>query len=171
MRTAAVVCALLAIAALGLRAPAPGEDEQDGPDLSFLTGHWRGTLGGTIMDEHWFPPEHGSTTGMLRWFADDGSIRMLELLAITPGADDGVDFRLRHFDGAMTPWEAEKDAPMSGVIASHAPGKLVIRLTGNARDTETLTYERAGEDGLRVTIAFKETSGRSPVVIDFEKRP
>jgi len=161
---------LLALAALAIAFTQPAENKAPGasPDLAFLAGHWRAEMGGGVIEEHWFPPVAGTTTGMLRWLAPDGAVRMLELITIKPG-DDGPVMLLRHFDADMQPWEDEKDGPFTAELASHAPGSIAFRPTANARDAVRMTYESAGPDALRVTIDFRESSGRRPLVIDFTR--
>lgn len=147
--------------------PAPEPDAA--PDLGFLTGHWRAQRGRMTMEEHWFPPVHGTTTGMLRMYDPQGNHTMLELLTFIPNEQGEMIYRMRHFDGMLEPWESEKDGPFEGVVAEHAPGRLVIRTTKNHRDTETMTYEAVAEDTLRVTIRFNQLSSRETIVIDFTR--
>jgi len=175
-RTIALLAALLAISAIALHqntdtpAAARAPDEaQASPDLAFLAGHWRADVGGGVIEETWFPPAHNSATGMLRWFAPDGSLRMLELITIKPGADGTPVMLLRHFDAGMQPWEDEKAGPFTAPLESHAPGSLAFRPTANARDAVLMTYESTDPDALRVTIEFRESSGRQPIVIEFAR--
>lgn len=171
MRTTLIPAAILVVLVCLVFATADDHAHADAPTLEFLTGHWQADRNGTIMEEHWFPPRHGSTTGMLRWFDREGNHRMLELLTFVPGEDGRLVYRMRHFDGMLMPWESEIDGPFTGVVEEHTPGRLVIRLTENARDTDTMTYEAVGEDRLRVTIRFNQLSSRETIVIDFERAP
>lgn len=148
---------------------APEEAPAAEPDLAFLTGHWTAQRGRMTMEEHWFPPVHGTTTGMLRMYDPQGNHAMLELLTFIPNERGELIYRMRHFDGMLEPWESEKDGPFEGVVEEHAPGKLVIRTTKNQRDTETMTYEAVAENALRVTIRFNQLSSRETIVIDFTR--
>ena len=174
-RTIAVIAALLALSAIALHqvsespAAARAKDAASASvDLAFLAGHWRSETGGGVIEETWFPPANNSTTGMLRWFAPDGSLRMLELITIKP-TDAGHTMLLRHFDANMQPWEAEKTGPFTAPLESHAPGSLAFRPTANARDAVRISYESTGPETMRVTIEFRETSGRQPVVIELAR--
>lgn len=175
-RTIAVIAALLALSAIALHqvsespAAARAEDAASASvDLAFLAGHWRSETGGGVIEETWFPPANNTTTGMLRWFAPDGSLRMLELITIKPGDDGTPVLLLRHFDPDMQPWEAEKSGPFTAPLESHAPGSLAFRPTANARDAVRMSYESTGPETMRVTIEFRETSGRQPVVIELAR--
>lgn len=167
----AIVCLVTIAAASTLTRPTVSERAENkiAPDLAFLAGHWRSETGGGVIEETWFPPANNSTTGMLRWFAPDGSLRMLELITIKPGDDGTPVLLLRHFDPGMQPWEAEKSGPFTAPLESHAPGSLAFRPTANARDAVRMSYESTGPETMRVTIEFRETSGRQPVVIELAR--
>ena len=65
--------------------------------------------------------------------------------------------------------EAEKSGPFTAPLESHAPGSLAFRPTANARDAVRMSYESTGPETMRVTIEFRETSGRQPVVIELAR--
>ena len=138
----------------------------------FMAGHWIHKDNGMVMEEIWFPPHaaDGSTAGILRWNAPDGSVRMYELMSLTPIADGpkagSVAFQLRHFGGEMSPWASEVDGPLRGIVDRPESNRLVIRGTERNGDVASITYERIG-DALISTLRFDETTGRDPIVIDF----
>jgi hypothetical protein len=167
------VATMLTLLTLGVREIQPPMHGEPGataaPNLAFLTGHWRAEAGGGVMEEQWFPPAHGATTGMLRWLAPDGSLRMLELITIKPGENGEPVLLLRHFDPDMQPWEDEKNGPFTAVTETRESDKIVFRAVANAKDAVSMTYESTGPDGLRVTIGFRESSERQPLVIEFTR--
>jgi hypothetical protein len=138
--------------------------------VAFLTGHWIHDDEGMVMEEIWFPPHpaNGASAGVLRWTAPDGSVRMYELMSLTPGDDGALAFQLRHFGGDMSVWDSESDGPFRGTVDTPEPGRLVIRCTERNGAVATITYERTG-DALVSTLAFDEASGRDPIVIGFVK--
>lgn len=169
MRTTLLPAAILVVLVCLVFATADDHANADAPTLDFLTGHWKADRGRMVMEEHWFPPVHGTTTGMLRMYDERGNHAMLELLTFVPGEDGRLIYRMRHFDGMLMPWESETEGPFEGIVEEHTPARLVIRTTKNHRDTETMTYEAIGEDRLRVTIRFNQFSSRETIVIDFER--
>ena len=135
---------------------------------AFLEGHWVHDDGATVMEEIWFPPHpsDGATAGVLRWTTGDGTVRMYELMSLTPGDGGTVAFQLRHFGGDMSPWASESDGPLRGVVGTPEPNRLVIRCTERNGDVATITYERTGDE-LVSTLRFDASAGRDPIVIDF----
>lgn len=142
--------------------------EPEEPGLAFLAGHWRSDHG-SVMEETWFPPERGATSGMLRWLTEDGSPRMYELLAITPRDDGVLEYRMRHFDGELMPWASEHEGPLIGVVEQGTKSRLVIRCTERNGALETITYEATGPDTLQSTLDFSAESGRDPIEINFTR--
>lgn len=67
-------------------------------DLSFLTGSWRGTIGGdVVIEEVWSAPRGGSMMGMFRIIAGDKTT-LYEFLAIEdsaagPSSDSSISLR------------------------------------------------------------------------------
>ncbi len=177
MRTAlalalASICSAAAIPACSTHQHATQSNTERGAmssPVAFLTGHWRHDDGETVMEEIWFPPHptDGASAGILRWTADNGTVRMYELMSLTPADDGSVAFQLRHFRGDMQPWASETNGPFRGVADRPGPAALVIRGTERNGDVVSITYERTG-DALVSTLRFAESSGRDPIVIDFE---
>lgn len=196
-RTALAMTALagLLIAAAPLIALAPKATKETGtpadhpaPDqsasLAMLTGHWRADMGGSILDEYWFPVEHHSTTGVLRWFDSRGTIRMHELLHIGPDPEKQITdetnditgagepelrYEMRHFHKGMKPWDDEAEGPYPGVVTFPAPGTLRIACTDPDKTIDTITYEKTGPDTMRSTLEYRDDLGTKPIVIDFTR--
>lgn len=93
---------------------------------AFMTGHWIHDDNGTVMEEIWFPPHaaDGSTAGVLRWNDPDGTVRMYELMSLSPTGDGTLSFQLRHFGGDMSPWASEADGPFRGIVDRPEPNQL-----------------------------------------------
>ena len=175
---------LLAAAAplLGLAPAAPdaptGTDAGTPSPLSMLTGHWRADVGGTLLDEYWLPVEHGSTTGVMRWFDKQGDIRMHELLHIGPDAanenerpdsEPALRYEMRHFFKGMKPWEDESEGPYPGAVTFPDQAMMLITCTDPAKTVATITYAMTGDDTMRVTLAYRDDLNAKPIVIDFTR--
>jgi hypothetical protein len=130
---------------------------------AFLAGRWVSNDGG-LAEEVWTPAAHGHTLGMFRWLADDGAVRVVELLSIASEEGRWV-LRLRHFDAALTPWKAEADGPMVFQLAEHSPTRLVWRYAGDDGRMDSYEQELVGENTLRSTLVFPEAAGREPLVL------
>ncbi|MBZ0171117.1 MAG: DUF6265 family protein [Phycisphaerales bacterium] len=163
-RTLIIALTLIALALVS----AGRSIEQDEPPLSFLAGHWRSDHG-SVMEEFWFPPEHGSTSGVLRWLTEEGAPRMHELLAITPRDDGTLEYRMRHFDREMMPWASEHEGPLVGVVEQQTASGFVIRCAERSGALETITYLAPDTDTLRVSLAFSAESGRDPIEINLTR--
>ncbi len=131
-----------------------------------LTGRWRAPSGTGIIEEVWLPPEGRNMTAALRRLDAEGNATLLELLTLT-AEPDGVRFRLRHFNGAMTPWPSEADGPMVALATGSDGGVLAFRSEARARQTVGMVYDISVPDRLTVTLTFE--GGREPLVIPFER--
>lgn len=137
-----------------------------------LTGRWRAPSGTGIIEEVWLPPEGRNMTAALRRIDAEGNATLLELLTLT-AEPDGVRFRLRHMDGAMTPWPSEADGPMVALATGSDGGVLAFRSEARARQTVGMVYDISVPDRLTVTLNFEGgeggEGGREPLVIPFER--
>lgn len=131
-----------------------------------LAGRWRGPSGTGIIEEIWLPPEGRNMTAALRRIDAEGNATLLELLTLT-AEPDGVRFRIRHMDGAMTPWPSEADGPMVALATGSDGGVLTFRSESRARSTVGMVYDISVPDRLTVTLTFE--GGREPLVIPFER--
>ena len=135
---------------------APAERAPTIDDFAPLAGHWRTEAQGRVYEEIWLPPSNGQMTGALRSFNAEGELLLLELLTITE-IEGGVEYRLRHFDAEMAPWESETDAPMVLRGRRHVEGR-------------TLFDEVDGADTLAGAIIDLGTPGRLSFILSFTKR-
>ncbi len=115
-------------------------------DLRFIAGAWRGTQGGSAIEEHWMEPEGDAMVGMAR-VASGGKIRLTEISVIQERAE-GVVLMLRHFGKGQAARE-EKDAALVFVLKSLVGrrAEFLEEKTGTR-----LVYERTAEDRLTVTL-------------------
>ena len=119
-------------------------------DLSWIEGHWRDESGGGLSEEIWTAPAGDSLMGMWR-FAQDGEVRVFELLAIK--AEDGkLVLRFRHFDPKLAARE-EKDRPLVWPLIRSGPREAVFEgPEASGKETARLTYRRPDEDTLVVVL-------------------
>ncbi|MEM9166294.1 MAG: DUF6265 family protein [Planctomycetota bacterium] len=147
-------------AAIALSAPpAPTID-----DLAFIAGSWRGELGPMIVEETWFEPVAGNMTGVFRMAGPD-AVQLVEIMTIAQ-SDDGLVYRLRHFDQALVPWASEANGPIEAGVAMPEPGRAVFTPTDPSHGVASIGYELIGEE-LVATLTFAEGSGRDPFVMRF----
>lgn len=142
------VCLLgLALLARSNRAE-PGEAPLEA--LEWLAGDWRDDSGPGLVQEVWTQPHGSNMTGVFRMIAADGSVRVIELIAIS-FEDDRYVMRLRHFDQRLTPWAAESEGPV--VLYAESAGERMIQFTNDGEDAavRSIKIEREG-DTVRSTI-------------------
>ena len=170
-RTASLAIVMLCLGALGLARPGQRDDPpMTIDDLAFLAGSWTADDDGAPMHETWMAPAKGNMTGCLRWFDDEGRVRMYELFSLEQREAGGpIAFRLRHFDAEMKPWASEVDGPMTGEVAEFQGRRATVRITSEGTSLERIEYDATGADTLRATLRFSEASGREPIVIRFER--
>ena len=155
MKRAILVCAALAAcasASAGIR------------DLGFVSGAWRGTQGGSVIEENWMEPEGDAIVGMAR-VVSGGKTRQTEI-GVMQERPEGVVLLLRHFGRGQVAQE-EKDAPLQFVLKDLVGrrAEFVEQKSGTR-----LIYERTAEDRLTVTL-IKTVEGkevRSP--FEYRKR-
>jgi hypothetical protein len=158
---ASIVAWLLLWAAAGLaQTKPPAEVKLD--DLSFICGHNRGELNGTIIDEHWSEVGGDTMIGMFRQIKN-GKAQMYEFLAIEQTAT-GLILRLKHFDPGLIGWE-EKAQAHSYPLASWKPNEAVFERS----DKETrITFRATSPNTLEVIL---EHAGNKPEVFQYEHTP
>lgn len=161
--------ALLIAAPMLATAPPATEPPAAMPDplapFAALAGHWT-TAGDSPMHETWMPTHANNMTGVLRWIAEDGSVRMYELMTLT-AEPDGVRLRIRHFDAAMNPWKSEADGPLTARLTDSSSGAHVFSAEPSGGSLATITYDLSEHGRTTVTLGF--TEGREPAVIEFER--
>ena len=122
-------------------------------DLGFVSGTWRGTQGGSVIEEQWMEPEGDAIVGAAR-VVSGGKTRQTEIGVMQEQAE-GVVLLLRHFGGGQVAKE-EKDAPLLFVLKD-----LVGRRAEFVEEKAgtRLVYERTAEDRLTVTL-IKTVNGK-----------
>jgi uncharacterized protein DUF6265 len=128
-------------------------------DLTFICGHNRGELNGTIIDEHWSEVGGDTMIGMFRQIKN-GKAQMYEFLTIEQTASGPV-LRLRHFDPGLVGWE-EKAQAYSYPLASWKPNEAVFERPDKAT---RLIFRSTGKSTLEVVL---ERNGKKPEVFQYE---
>ena len=82
-------------------------------DLGFVSGSWRGTQGGSVIEEHWMEPEGDGIVGTAR-VVSGGKTRQTEI-GLMEQRGESVVLLLRHFGNGQVARE-EKDAPLLFVL-------------------------------------------------------
>lgn len=75
-------------------------------DISWITGHWKGTAFGGDFEEVWLPAMGNSAMGTFKLVVD-GKVNFYEMLTIVE-ENETLTYRLKHFHGDLKGWE-EKD--------------------------------------------------------------
>lgn len=143
----------------------PAEPTQD-PLAAFapLIGSWTTPGDAPPMQETWMPAQGNNITGALRWYADDGTVRMYELMTIT-AEPDAVRLRIRHFDKHMNPWKSEADGPLILTLAHANDNVFLFEAESGTGSLETMAYNLNMPNQTKVTLGFE---GDQPAtVIEF----
>lgn len=153
----ALTAAVLAISLVSLHAqeaPEPSEEpavDVEVESLSWMAGHWAQVEDGSRFDEVWLPPAAGALQAVSRQTAE-GRTGMVELSAIEK-TESGLQLRIRHFDGRLTPWPTEDGRPGVWTLTKAEGESLTFRDPSNGFPT-TITYRRERvEDGPDVLVA------------------
>ena len=147
--------------ALWLRAeeePSPPKIE----DLAWMAGTWRADDGPMPFEEHWTAPWGGTMAAVSRG-QKAGKVSIVELSSIEKVGDDLV-LHLRHFHGALKPWDSEKDGPLTWTLAESAENRVVFTDPGQ-EFPRSVIYERDG-DVLRAIL--EGSRGEQPMRMAFE---
>jgi hypothetical protein len=129
-------------------------------DFAFIAGHWKGTMGGSTIEEVWSKPGGGSMIGMFR-LVSNGKTRLTEFMAIVQ-REAGPVLVMRHFGGGLIARE-EKDAPLVWTVEKVEANHAVFLLATEGsrleflRDGETLTITvvKPAADGKQTRTPFK----------------
>lgn len=156
--------AALSLTPLITHTPAP-TDPLEG--FKLLAGSWTTNSDDSPpMQETWMPAEGNNMTGVLRWYADDGTVRMYELMAIT-AEEDAVRLRIRHFDKRMNPWKSEADGPMILKLEESKNNVFVFEAETGTGALESMTYDLSTPKRSSVILRFE---GDAPETrIDFNR--
>lgn len=118
-------------------------------DLGFMTGQWRGEVGGKQIEEVWTAPEQGSMTGMYREM-QDGKTTFYEFLTIEAGPPGPV-LLVDHFDPGLKAWE-DKDKPAVFHIRNFLPEGEVVFESNDTVHPLLLTYSRTSRNTMDVLL-------------------
>ena len=132
-------------------------------DLSWITGRWRKTDAGQVLEEHWGEPLGNSMTGTFRWLKK-GVGWVYEFLLIEK-TDKGITFYLRHLGPGSVAWEPVnkpldfplKSAGTREVIFEHPTRKKMKRLVYRRTKENRLIVrvEGIGQDGETAVSEFR----------------
>jgi hypothetical protein len=116
-------------------------------DLSWMAGHWRGEAFGGVCEEVWSPEFGGSMVGTFK-LVSDGKVNFYEIMTLTPDSTGPV-LNVKHFNPDLTGWE-EKEEVMNFSFVRAGEHEAIF---------SGLTYERIGDDSLRITVSVKGADG------------
>jgi uncharacterized protein DUF6265 len=144
--SAAITSSFLFMSAAGVAQSGKSASDVKLDDLSFICGHNRGELDGTIIDEHWSEVGGDTMIGMFRQIKN-GKAQMYEFLTIeqTPA---GPVLRLKHFDPGLVGWE-EKAQASSYPLISWKPNEAIFERPDKA---VRLTFRSTSKDTLDVVL-------------------
>jgi len=128
-------------------------------NLSWIAGHWIGSVGDDEVEELWTQPKHGSFLGMFRWFRD-GKIRVIEIITIA-NFDGITQMKFKHLDADLHTWEAQ-DETTDFTLVEVGTGRAEFLEHGKE---QWLIYERIGD---RLTVHFERDDGPPSVQAYFE---
>jgi len=160
LRACVLAALFLSSAAALAQSKSPAEVKLD--DLSFICGHNRGEMNGTIIDEHWSEVGGDTMIGMFRQIKN-GKAQMYEFLTIeqTP---TGPVLRLRHFDPGLVGWE-EKAQANSYPLVSWRPNEAAFERPDK---TTRATFRLTSQSTLEVTL---ERTGKKTEVFQYVHTP
>ena len=140
----------LALASLFALTASPGLSA-DGPaakvaDLSWMTGHWSGPMGGGTLEENWLEPSAGSIASLVR--ATYGkATTMIELIVIEEEAGSLV-LRVQQWNPGFAPRSPQ---PQVMRLVESAPNKVAFEATGEG-GLKLLSYSRPAPDQFVISI-------------------
>lgn len=136
-------------------------------DFAWLSGEWRAdTERGSIV-ESWGRPEGDALLGMMR-ITENNHARLYELFVIERDGDD-LALRVRHFNRALVPWDAERDGPMTFTLLRAEDNHAVFEDPTRAFPRR-IVYTRTG-DRLEVRLEPAPDAAVAPRAFDFERVP
>jgi hypothetical protein len=160
-----ILAATIATAALPVLWLHAEEDTPSKPtidDLAWMAGTWRADGGPMPFEEHWTAPWGGTMAAVSRGLKD-GAVSLVELSSIEEVGNDLV-LHLRHFHGALKPWAAEKDGPLTWTL-SESTEKRVVFTDPEQHFPRSVTYER---DGNMLRAILEGGTDEKPMRMAFE---
>ena len=114
--------------------------------LGWLAGSWAGTGLGGESHESWLPPLHGQMAGVFHQ-SRDGALQFYEIMQFVE-REGSLVLRLKHFNRDLSGWE-DNSAGSAIEFPLVAIGEDAVYFDG-------LTYERTGDDGLRIHLELHQ---------------
>ncbi len=137
-------------------------------DFAPMAGHWRTEAQGRVYEEVWLPPRNGQMTGAMRSFDADGKLLLLELLTIAE-IEGGVEYRLRHFDAEMTPWESEAESPLIMRGSRFVDGRVLFDEVEGADTLAGAIIDLGTPDRMSFVLSFSKDTGGGAFRLTFER--
>ncbi len=137
-------------------------------DFAPIAGHWRTQAQGRVYEEIWLPPSNGQMTGALRSFDAEGKLLLLELLTVTE-IEGGLEYRLRHFDGEMTPWDSEAESPLIMRGTRYVDGRTLFDEVEGADSLAGAIIDLGTPDRMSFILSFSEVQGGGGFRLTFER--
>ena len=111
------------------------------------------------MEVVWTPAAGRNMTGLYRALGPDGGASTLELLALAPTGDGGLELRFRHFGADVQPWGSERDGPLvlrAAPVAPDDPGARRVRFVAVAPGAAVpaIVYDLRAPDRLHVAVTL-----------------
>ena len=113
-------------------------------DVGWLAGRWVGPGLGGESEEVWLPPSGDRMAGVYT-LRRGGATAFHELMVLLETGGT-LELRLRHFNADLTAWEEKESTGVGFPLVAVEPGRLWLR---------GLTFERVGEDRLRIYLALR----------------
>lgn len=153
----------LAAFACSFGAAAAGDLEK----LDFMTGHWRGSVSGSAVEEWWSPAAGGTKIAAFRWATGDET-NVIELVVISE-EEEGVFLRFKHFNPDYSTWEEGEPNAYRLVSAENQHAEF-HRISSNANVPQALIYAREGDRlTFRGTINPEAASHPDDLILAFDK--
>lgn len=130
------------VRSLGDAASPPATIDQ----MAWIVGSWEGTGLGGESHESWLPPVGNQIAGVFHQ-SRDGELQFYELLQFVE-RDGSLVLRLKHFNRDLSGWEDER--------AESAVEFPLVAMAGNRAYFSGLTFERLGEDAMRIHLRLGE---------------
>ena len=137
-------------------------------DFTPMAGHWRTEAQGRVYEEVWLPPMHGQMTGALRCFDAQGELLLLELITLRE-IEGGVEYRLRHFDGEMSPWESEAESPMILRARRHVNGRTLFDEVEGVDSLSGAIIDLGEPDRVSFVLSLNDDRGGRALRLTFER--
>ncbi len=127
-------------------------------EVTWISGHWRGSALGGVAEEVWSKPAGGAMMGMFRLIKDP-QVAFYELLTISE-EDGSLILRLKHFHNDLRGWE-EKDEAVSFRL---------VRLGTQEAYFDGMTFRKQGDGELQVFVGQRAKDGsRSELVFQYHR--